>query len=98
MTEAAIEKKTCGDAGAIGSSLKSCTVGIDNEGKEHVWHRGSNSVVVADEDGVEHRQYLGDQTLANWMTYVEQRRGWCRTGPFAAAARRADLQRKGARQ
>ena len=55
---------------------RSLTVGVDAEDDRHHYYRPANTVVVFDESGTKHRQYLGEHMLAEWRQFVEQKRGW----------------------
>lgn len=59
-------------------------LGVDSEGSSHHYDRDSHSVVVANGDArggdplddAEHTEKLGGRTLADWMRYVDEKRGW----------------------
>jgi hypothetical protein len=93
-TTSRTKEGTDDDGGLIGRQLNSCTLGTDGDGYTHVWHRGANQIVVHRGRELDYRQHLGDRPLGDWMAHVEEARGWMTTGPFAAAARKADRARK----
>jgi hypothetical protein len=61
-------------------------VGVDTEGREHVFSRIRNAVTVRDADGEhEHTQSLGERSLADWMAFIEQEFGWHEKNTFTGS-------------
>ena len=75
---------------------RSFTIGIDATGRRHHYYAPADTVVVFDENGVDHREHLDGRTIRQWYSYVAQSRGWESRGPHAALGERVDAQRKGA--
>ena len=73
---------------------RSYTVGIDAEGRRHHYYAPADTVVVSDEDGVDHREYLNGRTVEAWANYVADTRGWNSYGPHAKLGERVDAKRK----
>jgi hypothetical protein len=59
-------------------------LGVDAEGDSHHYDADSHTVVVAEGDArggdpleqTEHVERLGGRTVAAWMRYVDEKRGW----------------------
>jgi hypothetical protein len=62
-------------------------VGVDTEGREHVFSRIRNAVTVLDADGThEHTQPLSDRSLKSWMAFIEQEHGgWTENNTFSGS-------------
>jgi hypothetical protein len=62
-------------------------VGVDTEGREHVFSRIRNAVTVLDADGThEHTQSLSDRSLKSWMAFIEQEHGdWRENNTFTGS-------------
>ena len=88
------QEKNSDDGGHLGRAIRTCLVGIDGDGCEHVFHVDANQVVVSDGRRIDYRQPLDERPLGDWMEHVKEARGWQRTGPFAPAACKADAARK----
>jgi hypothetical protein len=82
-------------AGTLADQLaRSFTIGTDDEGFDHHYYRPADTVVVFDEDGVDHRQHLDGATVEEWVDHVDDKRGWMIPGPHASNGIRVDKQRK----
>lgn len=73
---------------------KSFILGTDMDGYEHHYWRPADTVVVFDETGVHHREYLDGRVLEDWLHFVDERRGWALLGPHAQTGIAYDTQRK----
>ena len=62
-------------------------VGVDTEGREHVFSRIDNAVTVLDADGEhEYTQSLGERSLSTWMAVIEQEHGgWREQNTFSGS-------------
>lgn len=79
---------------SLGDQLNSATIGTDADGYDHHYWRNADAVVVYDESGVDHVEYLNGRLLADWAAYVDDERGWAHEGQFGAICIRADRRRK----
>jgi hypothetical protein len=84
------EHNSVTDVGFLVRQINSGTVGVDGTGLTHHYWRDADTVVVYDETGVDHVQYLNGELLSKWVKYVKQKRSWRRKGPFASALIKAD--------
>ncbi|EMA24911.1 hypothetical protein C435_03423 [Haloarcula marismortui ATCC 33799] len=82
------------DIGFLAKQINSAKLGVDENGYQHHYWRGADAVVVYNEDGVDHVEYLSGRLLSNWVKYVEEERGWDREGTFAKPLIEADRWRK----
>ena len=73
---------------------RSFTLGVDGKGRTHHYYRPADTVVVFTEAGVEHRQYLGDDSLGKWMGFVAADCGWRRRGRLVGLADTVDAERE----
>jgi hypothetical protein len=51
-------------------------IGIDTEGCEHIFSRIRATVTVHDKGEHIRTQSLADCRLSDWLTYLDERRGW----------------------
>lgn len=62
-----------------------CTIlGIDEQGYHHVWDEARDRVVVIDADGIDHQEDLGGRPVADWIAFVDDRRGWVKVQHITA--------------
>lgn len=87
-------RSTDGLAIQLRDEMQSFTVGTDTEGYDHHYWRPADAVVVYDETGVDHVEYLYGRLLAEWVVYVDEKRGWETPGQMANAGIAADKRRK----
>ncbi|WP_277540240.1 hypothetical protein [Haloarcula laminariae] len=78
----------------LGDDIESATLGTDVEGFDHHYWRGADCVVVYDDQGVDHIEYLGGRVLDDWLAYVAHERGWDTIGQVAGLLVEADRRRK----
>jgi hypothetical protein len=51
-------------------------IGIDTDGKAHIFSRIRTTVTVLDDDTVVRTHSLADCRLSDWLTYIDETRGW----------------------
>jgi hypothetical protein len=51
-------------------------IGIDTEGCDHIFSRIRASVTVLDDGAVVRTQSLADCRLSDWLSYIDETRGW----------------------
>jgi hypothetical protein len=51
-------------------------IGIDTEGCEHIFSRIRATVTVLDDGAVGRTHSLADCRLSDWLTYIDETRGW----------------------
>jgi hypothetical protein len=51
-------------------------IGIDTDGYEHIFSRIRATVSVLDEGAPVQTRSLADCRLSDWLTYIEETRGW----------------------
>jgi hypothetical protein len=51
-------------------------IGIDTDGQAHIFSRIRATVTVLDGDEVVRSQSLTDCRLSDWLTYIDETRGW----------------------
>ena len=51
-------------------------IGIDTDGQAHIFSRIRATVTVRDDDTVVRTQSLADCRLSDWLTYIDETRGW----------------------
>ena len=78
----------------VDALARSFTLGVDSEGRTHHYYRPADTVVVFTEAGVEHCQYLGNDSLGKWMGFVAQDCRWRRRGRLAGLADHIDAERE----
>jgi len=83
-----------GSPSFLAKQINSAELGVDEEGFRHHYWRGADTVVVYDQNGVEHVEPLNESLLATWVKFVEGRRGWEQKGTFADPLIKADRWRK----
>jgi len=82
------------DPGFLAKQINSAKVGIDEDGFHHHYWQRADAVVVYNEDGVDHVEYLDGELLSNWVEYVDVKRGWEQEGTFLRPLVSADKWRK----
>jgi len=80
--------------GFLAKQINSAEVGVDQDGFHHHYWRGADTLVVYDDSGVDHVEYLEGRLLADWVEFVDGERGWEQKGAFASALIKADTWRK----
>jgi hypothetical protein len=90
-----IENRADELVGSIADQLaRSFTIGTDEEGCQHHYYRPADTVVVYDDDGVQHREYLDGGLVGEWYEYVDDKRGWMVPGPHRKNGIKVDAARK----
>jgi len=73
---------------------RSFTLGVDADGYTHHYYRPADTVVVFDDQGVDHYRHLEGRPLTEWRAYIDEERGWKRMGPYAKLGIELDRERK----
>jgi hypothetical protein len=58
----------------------------DSTGAWHNFNTETGAVIVVRDGEIEHRENLGERTIAEWKAYVAAERGWATEEPTAAGA------------
>ena len=77
----------------VDALARSFTLGVDSKRRTHHYYRPADSVVVFTEAGVEHRQYLGNDSLGGWIGFVASDCGWRCRGQLTGLADHVDAER-----
>jgi hypothetical protein len=51
-------------------------IGIDADGQDHIFSRIRATVTIRDDDTVVRTHLVADCRLSDWLTHIEETRGW----------------------